>query len=186
MRIWNVLVACLSFGLLLSTMSGSEESPYVGLEQRAIKSLSADQIASLRQGEGMGFAMAAELNGYPGPKHVLEMGEEIGLTPLQREEAQLVFDRMRASAIELGEAIVAGEAELDRLFSSGTIDGRMLSEQVASIAALQGELRTVHLAAHLEIADLLTAQQVESYVRGRGYHSGTTEKHSHEHGNHGR
>ena len=186
MRAWYVLVSCLSLGLLIPTMSGSEESPYVGLEQRAIKSLSADQIASLREGEGMGLAMAAELNGYPGPKHVLAMGEEIGLTDSQREEAQLVFDRMRTSAIELGEAIVAGEAELDRLFSSGTIDARMLSEQVASIAALQGELRAVHLAAHLEIADLLSEEQIESYVRGRGYHSGTTESRSHEHGNHGR
>lgn len=39
--------------------------PYSGIEQRAIKSLSDEQISDLRAGRGMGFALAAELNGYP-------------------------------------------------------------------------------------------------------------------------
>ena len=54
-------------------------SKYVGQETRKIKSLSADDIAELTKGGGWGLAKAAELNGYPGPAHILEMGSKIGL-----------------------------------------------------------------------------------------------------------
>ena len=48
-------------------------SPYVGLEAREIKALSEEQRQELLDGHGMGLALAAELNHYPGPKHVLEL-----------------------------------------------------------------------------------------------------------------
>jgi hypothetical protein len=41
-------------------------SAYSGLQQRSIKSMSDEQIADLRAGRGMGLALAAELNEYPG------------------------------------------------------------------------------------------------------------------------
>ncbi|WP_112664040.1 hypothetical protein [Microvirga flavescens] len=41
-------------------------SSYAGLETRAVKALSDQQVADLRAGRGMGYALAAELNGYPG------------------------------------------------------------------------------------------------------------------------
>jgi hypothetical protein len=53
--------------------------PYAGLEKRAIKALSDAQIADLRAGRGMDLALPAELNGYPGPVHVLELGDRLGL-----------------------------------------------------------------------------------------------------------
>ena len=37
--------------------------PYAGMQTRQIKALSAEQIADLKAGRGMGLAMAAELNG---------------------------------------------------------------------------------------------------------------------------
>jgi len=55
-------------------------SPYEGMQARPIKALSAEQIADLRAGRGMSLALAAELNGYPGPRHILELGEQLGLT----------------------------------------------------------------------------------------------------------
>jgi hypothetical protein len=51
------------------------------MEQRAVKGLSAQQIADLRAGKGMGLALSAELNGYPEPMHVLEHAEALKLTP---------------------------------------------------------------------------------------------------------
>jgi hypothetical protein len=59
--------------------------PYAGLEKRAIKALSDAQIADLRAGRGMGLALPAELNGYPGPVHVLELGDRLGLDAEQEE-----------------------------------------------------------------------------------------------------
>src|SRR5512140_1710908 len=51
-------------------------SPYAGEEKREIKSLSADVIEQYNQGEGMGMAKAAELNHYPGPRHVLMAADQ--------------------------------------------------------------------------------------------------------------
>jgi hypothetical protein len=53
--------------------------PYSGMQSRSNKSLSDLQVADLQSGRGMGLALAAELNGYPGPSHVLELAENHGL-----------------------------------------------------------------------------------------------------------
>ena len=37
--------------------------------------------AALERGEGFGMALAADRNGYPGPRHVLELKAELKLTP---------------------------------------------------------------------------------------------------------
>jgi hypothetical protein len=58
-------------------------SPYSGMETRSVKALS-EQIADLEAGRWMGLALAAELNGYPGPTHVLELAEALTLTSKQR------------------------------------------------------------------------------------------------------
>lgn len=50
-------------------------SPYSGTEARPVKALNEQQVADLRAGRGMGLALAAELTGYPGPSHVLELGD---------------------------------------------------------------------------------------------------------------
>jgi hypothetical protein len=64
------LVPCLLAGALLAD---SRANPYADQQTRSIKSLSEEDIAALLNGEGMGMAKAAELNGYPGPKHVLTL-----------------------------------------------------------------------------------------------------------------
>ena len=37
-------------------------------------------VADLKAGRGMGLALAAELNGYPGPSHVLELADKLKLS----------------------------------------------------------------------------------------------------------
>ena len=78
----------LLLSVLLSVFHGSgagaaetHPSPYVGQDTRPIKSLSADDILELRRGGGWGLAKAAELNGMPGPAHLLELKDEIPLSP---------------------------------------------------------------------------------------------------------
>ena len=78
--------------------------PYAGSQARDIKALSPAQIAQLRAGEGMGLALAAELNGYPGPRHVLDLGAELGLTDAQRARFQQLFDAMKRRRCRLGKA----------------------------------------------------------------------------------
>ena len=85
----------------LNAHSG-DPSPYDGEEQRGIKSMSADEIEALSRGEGMGFAKAAELNQYPGPKHVLELANELELSTEQQEQTSQLFAAMQADAVDLG------------------------------------------------------------------------------------
>jgi Spy/CpxP family protein refolding chaperone len=150
----------------------AEPSPYAGLEWRGIKGLSEQEIGDLRAGRGAGMALPAELNSYPGPRHVLELAAELGLTPEQDAETRRLFARMRSEAVPLGAAVVAREAELERLFASGAADDASLRAIVAEAAKLRGELRFTHLKYHLAMRRLLSPAQVAAYDAARGYASG--------------
>ena len=172
--------ACLLLGALLlggraapvaAQAHGSHDhtSPYVDLQDRDIKALSPEEVESLLAGEGMGFALPAELNGYPGPRHVLDMAPMLGLTPEQRTAIQEIFDEMQASARELGAAVVEGERGLDRAFAGGTITAEELARRLEALARDRAELRRVHLDAHLKLRPILTEEQRQAYERARGY-----------------
>jgi len=142
---------------------------YAAMAARAIKALSDEQVAQLRDGRGMGLSLPAELNSYPGPMHALEMAASLNLTPDQHTRLLSVQEDMRVRAIALGHRIIAGEAELDRAFASGTADRTAVIRQLAVIGQLNGELRAVHILAHMETRALLTEEQVARYDIGRGY-----------------
>lgn len=144
-------------------------SPYAGQESRAVKALSPEHVAGLKKGEGLGLAKAAELNSYPGPRHVLDMATGLELTAEQREATQALFDHMQATAQALGRSILETEHTLDTAFAQGSIDPAMLERLTGEIGRLQGQLRNVHLRAHLDMKRILTAQQVAAYDRLRGY-----------------
>jgi Spy/CpxP family protein refolding chaperone len=143
--------------------------PYAGQQSRMIKALSDDDISALLKGEGMGFAKAAELNGYPGPKHVLDFADRLKLTSDQRQQIGAIFDRMSEAAKLLGAELVHREWTLDQLFQKGEITPDRLAQETAAIGDLQGRLRDVHLSAHLEIRALLTPEQINVYEQLRGY-----------------
>jgi Spy/CpxP family protein refolding chaperone len=143
--------------------------PYAGFERRPIKALSDQQIADLRAGRGMGLALPAELNGYPGPLHVLDMADALALTEDQRRRTRALFEAMKSETIALGERIIGEEAALDRLFAERRITPDALSAATARIGNLQGELRAAHLRYHLAMHGLLSPDQVARYDRQRGY-----------------
>lgn len=156
--------------LLTAPPAGAADvSPYVGEEQRLIKSMSEQEIAALLRGDGMGFAKAAELNQYPGPKHVLELADHLDLTAEQRKNTAALYDEMHAQAVAVGERLVAAEAKLDRLFAAGAIDSGSLQRQLELTGELRAKLRFVHLEAHLQQKQILSQRQVAQYVRLRGY-----------------
>jgi Spy/CpxP family protein refolding chaperone len=146
--------------------------PYAGLQARPIKALSDQQIADLEAGRGMGLALAAELNGYPGPLHVLELATPLGLSDEQRAKVTALFDAMKQEAVALGGQLIAAETALDRQFADKTITSSGLGEATRGIASLQGELRLAHLKYHLATLELLTPDQAERYAVLRGYGSG--------------
>ena len=154
---------------LLALPASGQVAPYAGQQQRAIKALSSDEVADLLAGEGMGLAKAAELNGVPGPAHVLEHADALGLTPQQRLLTRTLFDTHKAKARRLGEALVEAERALDQAFQAGDIDFAKLSRLVGDIASRQARLREEHLRTHLEQAVLLDKAQIERYAQLRGY-----------------
>lgn len=171
------LILC---SLLFCGAGAAAQSPYAGEEQRHIKALSPERIEGLEAGHGLGYAKAAELNGYPGPKHVLELADDLGLDDDQLRRTEALKETMHERAGELGRDLIAVEAELEAAFAEETITRERLVELVSRSARIEGQIRLVHLQAHLQQVELLEDQQVDEYMRLRGY----TEQnggHDHEH-----
>jgi len=159
------------------TTLAQSHQPYTGLEARSIKALSEQQIADLRAGRGMSLALAAELNGYPGPMHVLELADELNLSGQQRAEMQELFAAMKAEAIPLGERLIAQEADLDRGFAGKTITAATLAASTDAIGATHAALRQAHLKYHLLTVEVLAPAQAQRYGELRGYKGGTQYPH---------
>lgn len=164
----RILVIAVLLGTA-SFASAQHTQPYTGLDQRPVKALSDQQIADLRSGRGMGLALAAELNGYPGPLHVLEHAQGLQLTPEQRQRTQALYDSMKAETIPLGERLIAQETDLDRAFAQRTITPQVLANATDAIGRTQGALRAAHLRYHLTQLEVLTPEQAKRYAELRGY-----------------
>ncbi len=160
-----------------STAAAETAAPYAGMEDRPIAALSAADVAALEAGEGWGLALPAELNGWPGPAHVLEAAEEIGLSSEQRAAVEAVFAAMRREAVAAGADYLLAERALDAAFAEGDPAPEEIAALSAEAGAALGQLRAVHLAAHLETAPLLTRHQRMIYARLRGYAGGGDHDH---------
>jgi Spy/CpxP family protein refolding chaperone len=180
MRARILMAALAAIPAAISAHADTPAGPYAGQQTRAIKALSPEDIDELRTGAGMGLAKAAELNGYPGPLHVLALAKELRLTPGQIRLVADIRERMSAAAKPLGGEIIDREQELDRLFAQGHVTPEHLWAETAAIGALQGRLRSVHLAEHLETRDVLTPEQLSGYRQMRGYGDETTAPHHHQ------
>ncbi len=134
-------------GALQHKAAGADQaaSPYSGMETRRVKALCDDQSADLIAGRGMGLALAAELNSYPGPSHILELGDALGLTDKQASRTKELLHKMEAETIPIGNRIIKEETELDRLFVERQITPTRLAEMTKSIGDVQGALRAAHL-----------------------------------------
>lgn len=140
-----------------------------GLEMRDIASLSESDIEMLEAGHGWGLALPAELNGYPGPKHVLELAGELDLTPSQRSQIADIYEDMRSEAVATGSVLIAAERALDQAFKEANITDAELRGLVDAAGFARSNLRYLHLSRHLLMMDILSAKQIEQYSVVRGY-----------------
>ncbi|MEM1159295.1 MAG: hypothetical protein AAGJ28_00030 [Pseudomonadota bacterium] len=146
-----------------------QNTPYAGFEAREIKSLSDQDIAELRRGGGWGLALPAELNGLPGPTHLLELQEELALSSSQVAAITVLFKEMRADAIQAGDRFIAAEAALSAAFEDTDVAQETLTTLLADAAEARAALRFVHLSRHLATPDLLSDEQIRRYSVLRGY-----------------
>ena len=145
------------------------EQPYQGLELRDIKALSPEEIAALEAGQGFSQALSAELNGFPGPRHVIDLAGDLDLTPGQRASVEGLFRDMQAEAIEAGRTVLAEEAQLEEAFRGGRLSEDELAAMAEEIGRQRGVLRGIHLKYHLRTRALLSPHQVSLYNAARGY-----------------
>lgn len=144
-------------------------SPYAGQQTREIKALSPTQTADLLAGKGMELAKAAELNGYPGPMHVLELATQLDLSAEQKQASEELMRRHKAEARDLGARLVDAERALDQAFSSRQVDAARLAAHTGNLGRLQALLRQSHLHTHLQQTALLRPEQISRYAQLRGY-----------------
>ena len=164
------LAVCLGLCMpLFAQHSGAGHTPYAGMQDRPIKSLSDNDINELKRGGGWGLALPAELNGMPGPSHVLELKDKLSLSAAQVTQIQKLFDDMKKAAIPVGERLIAAEEAIEKAFASGRVDEPSLRRLLVAAEAARTELRFIHLSQHYKTTPILTMDQVKAYNVLRGY-----------------
>jgi Spy/CpxP family protein refolding chaperone len=146
-------------------------SPYAAHPGAAATGLLPEEVDGLVNGKGMALALAAEVNGYPGPRHVLDAADagQLVLQPEQRAAVERLNAQMLAGAKAKGQEILEAEAHLAQRFRHGHIDEASLRETLNRIGQLRIELRFIHLRTHLTTRALLTPDQIARYNAARGY-----------------
>jgi hypothetical protein len=127
--------------VVLLSGSALAQQPYAALQNRTIKTLSEQQITDLNAGRGMGLALAAELNGYPGPIHAIELAEQLHLSADQVEKLRSLFEVMKAETIPLGATLISQERGLNDDFAKHTVTFASLKGTIEKIGATQAALR---------------------------------------------
>ena len=144
-------------------------SAYADIAVRPIKALSDDQIGDLKAGRGMGLSLPAELNGYPGPRHVMELADQLDLNAAQRQTTSQLINAMSAEAVALGTEIIGQEVLLEKLFADRNASADQTRAVVDRIGTAQASLRFVHLKYLLAMRTAMTAEQIEKYAGLRSY-----------------
>lgn len=149
----NALLICL---VALAT-------PVVSAQHQPPASLSHDEMHGLMMGQGMGLARAAEMQRYPGPKHVLDLADSLALSDRQRDTAERLMAEVQAEARPLGARIVESERRLSALFDGAEVDDDALEAAAHEVGRLRAELRLVHLRAHVAMDAVLSEAQAARY-----------------------
>lgn len=169
------IASLLLFGLLTfdahAQHSHAQHSHYKGMESRDIKTLSEQDIEELRRGGGWGLALPAELNGVPGPAHLLELKDVIPLTAEQVAITEALFEQMKEAAVHAGEKLIQAERDIEKIFAERSVTEQSLLESLQAAESARTELRFIHLSQHYETLQYLSDEQIQTYNQLRGYDS---------------
>lgn len=173
----RVLLACAFATILAATVQPQAADPHKHAPAAASTSASMapqashhacleQERAALERGEGFGMALVADRNGYPGPRHVLELKDELKLTPQQESDMEKLFAQMHERTVKRGKEVLIAEERLEAMFAQDRPEAE-LREQAYRVATLRAELRWTHLSAHLAARKLLTPEQLAAYQQLR-------------------
>lgn len=166
-----VLAAALAGPASVAGQHGHGPGPHAGGPQqdphRRVQEYEEEFERVVAQGRGFGMAFAADRNGYPGPQHVLELGERLRLTTEQQARVRALMDAMLAEARPKSARLLEAERRLRDLFANGRADEASVQAAVAEAERARAEVRLVHLRAHLATRALLTEEQRRIYHEAR-------------------
>ncbi len=128
---------------------------------------------TIRDGRGFGLAFVADQQGYPGPLHVLELKDRLGLSRDQEAKAQALLAAMFAESRPKSARLLDAEAKLRRLFATGRPDDAAVRAAVVEVETARADVRLVHLLFHVKMRDALTDDQRRVYQEARWGGSGT-------------
>ena len=165
----GVILVSSAVGFWAWSIIGTTHQQYAGQQSRSVKALSNEQVEGLKAGAGLGYAKSAELSGWPGPLHILELADELSLSAEQRLRVEELRQEMLAKAKPLGIKLISAEQSLDRVFAQTDPKAEDVEKAAQQVASIEAELRAVHLTTHLLSAPLLTDEQKAIYQRERGY-----------------
>lgn len=154
--------------LIAALAAGCATSPGNESPGTTSRTLAPAEVDGLLSGRGMGMAAPAEINGYPGPVHVLELKEELGLTPDQRFATSRLVGMVQGQARALGQRIIDAEKRLDADMAANSLGADRIRARLEAIAALRAQLRFTHIHAHMEQREILTPEQLARYYELRG------------------
>jgi Spy/CpxP family protein refolding chaperone len=172
--IWTGIIAIAGFLVaaaetVLQSAESSTISPYAAQLSSPVRGLSTQEVDDLLEGRGAGYARVAELNSYPGPRHILDLQQNLNLSSDQVRQIEGTFQPMQANAQHLGRKTVEREQQLSTAFARGEIDSAELKLQTEELSKLYSQLRATHLDAHLQVKPLLKPEQIAAYNELRGY-----------------
>jgi Spy/CpxP family protein refolding chaperone len=165
-RVWAVFLALILVAAQTFGAQSKEHQHTPGPAGVSHHACLDQERAALERGEGFGMALVADRNGYPGPRHLLDLKTELQLAPGQQAAVEELFARMQQQALARGKEVLVAEAQLDEMFARGRPEAE-LREQSFRVASLRAELRWAHLSAHLAARKLLTPEQLAAYQRLR-------------------
>jgi Spy/CpxP family protein refolding chaperone len=119
---------------------------------------------ALAAGEGLGMGRMAEAHGYPGPRHVLEWADSLGLSADQKAKLSDLYASSKSKFVQLGQDYVDAETRLEAAFAGDSPPSASEVEKRAkAVGEAFGALRAAHLATHLRTRAILTDAQAEKY-----------------------
>jgi Spy/CpxP family protein refolding chaperone len=139
--------------------SAAHRRMHPGLEERS---------GVIAQGLGAGLAFPADQSDYPGPCHVLELKDVLGLTAEQELRMEELQTGMFAASRPASSWLLEAEARLRRLFADGMADEPGVRAAVAEAERAWAEVRLIHFLAHLQTRTVLTEEQRRLYRQRAG------------------
>jgi len=123
---------------------------------------------ALLKGLGMGLASIAEMNNFPGPKHVLDVKDELLLTRDQVKKIEALERVVSSAAVQKGTDVVQAEDDLEKMLENPTVSEKAVRSKLEEIGKLRADLRFIHLQAHLRMKQILTPEQLKKYSELKG------------------